>query len=155
MNKEIRISYREIDSWETLSEKEKTLINKALEAKNSSHSPYSSFKVGAALELESGEYVLGSNQENVAFPSSMCAERTALFNWASSLSSDKIVRMCIVGEGDFQKSEEPISPCGSCRQVMVEMERRQNHAIQLYMVGKNKKTYIFQSLADLVPLAFT
>jgi cytidine deaminase len=140
-------------SEEELNFEEKILVDKAKEATFKAYAPYSKFQVGAAIRLENGEIVTGNNQENVAFPSGLCAERTTLF-YANAQYPDQAVKALAVAaytEGDF--IDRPISPCGACRQVILETEMRYNHPIKIILYGK-KEIYIIEGIKDLLPLAF-
>ena len=139
--------------YEELLSEEKILVDKAKEATFRAYAPYSKFKVGAAALLTNGEIITGNNQENVAFPSGLCAERTVLF-YAHSQYPDEAVKALAVAaytDGDFL--DRPISPCGACRQVMLETEMRFNQPVKIILYGK-KKILIAESIKDLLPLAF-
>ncbi|TGD80605.1 cytidine deaminase [Hymenobacter wooponensis] len=123
-------------------------------ATDHSYAPYSHFHVGAALLLDDGTIFRGTNQENAAFPSGLCAERTALFGLAASQPERHIVGMAVAArpaQGDFVA----VTSCGACRQVMAEYEHRQKQAIPLLLPGPDGSIYRFQSLADLLPFGFT
>ena len=142
-----------ICNYEELLSEEKFIVDKAKEATFRAYSPYSKFKVGAAALLMNGEIVTGNNQENVAFPSGLCAERTALF-YAHSQYPDEAVKALAIAaytEGDFLN--RPISPCGACRQVMLETEMRFKQPVKIILYGK-KEILIVESIKDLLPLAF-
>jgi cytidine deaminase len=132
---------------------EKFLVDCAKEATFKAYAPYSKFQVGAAARLANNEIVTGNNQENVAFPSGLCAERTTLF-YANSQYPDQAVKALAVAaytEGDFL--DKPISPCGACRQVILETEMRFNQPVRILLYGK-KEIYIIEGINDLLPLAF-
>ncbi len=137
-----------------LNEVEQELVAAAKEATFRSYAPYSRFCVGAAALLDNGEIVTGNNQENCAYPSGLCAERTTLF-YANSRYPDVPVRtLCIAARdssGSFTK--EPISPCGACRQVMLETEHRFGHPMQVMLFGTNG-IYFIDSAQDLLPVGF-
>lgn len=138
-----------------LTEDEKTLRDKAIEATHHSYSPYSHFSVGAAIQLSDGTIVCGSNQENAAYPSGLCAERTAMFYANSSYPDKAIKRLCITARGtDGQLVSQPISPCGACRQSLLEAELRHDTDIEVMLYG-SKQTYILRSVKDLLPLSFS
>jgi cytidine deaminase len=142
-----------ICNYEELPSEEKNLVDQAKEATFRAYAPYSKFMVGAAALLENGEIVTGNNQENVAFPSGLCAERTALF-YAHSMYPDEAVPVLAVAartEDDFL--DYPISPCGACRQVMLETEMRFGRPVKVILYGK-KDIFIVESIRDLLPLAF-
>lgn len=122
------------------------LINKAIEARSKSYSPYSKFKVGASILLKNGTYVLGCNVENVSYGLTNCAERTALFKLVSDgYNKDDVVAMAIVGD-----TLEPIAPCGACRQVMLEILDKDTPIIMANLNGK----YIETKVSSLVPYIF-
>jgi cytidine deaminase len=139
--------------YEEMNLEEKNLINNAKEATVRAYAPYSNFKVGAAALLENGAVVTGNNQENVAFPSGLCAERTTLF-YANSQYPDQAVKALAVAaytKGDFL--DKPISPCGACRQVILETEMRYNYPVKIILYGK-KEIYVVEGIKDLLPLSF-
>ena len=143
----------QICSYNELQQGEKNLIDYAKEACFRAYAPYSQFQVGAAVLLANGEIVTGNNQENVAFPSGLCAERTALF-YANSQYPEQAVKSLAIAaytQGDF--IEKPISPCGACRQVILETEMRYNSPIKIFLYGKSE-IYIIEGIKDLLPLAF-
>jgi cytidine deaminase len=142
-----------ICSYEELNSEEKNLINVAKEATFNAYAPYSLFKVGAAVILSNEKIISGSNQENVAFPSGLCAERTTLFS-ANSQYPDQAVKILAIAaytKGDFL--DKPISPCGACRQVILETEMRYNQPIKILLYGK-KDIYIIDGIKNLLPLSF-
>ena len=140
-------------SYNELYSEEKNLINFAKDACFRAYAPYSHFQVGAAALLANGEIVTGNNQENVAFPSGLCAERTALF-YANSRYPEQAVKSLAIAaytQGDF--IDRPISPCGACRQVILETEMRYHCPIRIFLYGKSE-IYIINGINDLLPLAF-
>ena len=140
-------------NYNELSFEEKNLINCAKDACSRAYAPYSQFFVGAAVLLSNGGIVTGSNQENVAFPSGLCAERTALF-YANSQYPEQAVKSLAVAaytQGDFL--DKPISPCGACRQVILETEIRFKSPVKIYLYGKSE-IYVIEGISDLLPLAF-
>jgi len=139
--------------YSDLNSDEKKWIDEAKEATVRAYSPYSKFNVGAAAVLDDGQVIVGNNQENVAFPSGLCAERTAVF-YANSRFPQKAVKALAIAAstgGDF--TETPISPCGACRQTLLETEIRFKRPIRVYLYGK-QAVYIVESIKDLLPLAF-
>jgi cytidine deaminase len=137
-----------------LNDEEVKLLDEARRATYRSYAPYSHFSVGAAVELADGTIVSGSNQENAAYPSGLCAERTAVFYANSRYPDQPIRRICIVArdaEGKFL--QRPISPCGACRQVLLEAERRAKNAIEVLLYGTDG-VYVVSSIKDLLPLEF-
>ncbi len=148
------IQYNRMDSIDQVPENIQLLIEKAREIAKHAYSPYSKFSVGAALQLEDQTIVLGSNQENIAYPSGLCAERTALFFAGANYPSKKIERIVVVGSGDLIQPEDLVSPCGSCRQVMVESAQRQNETFEVYLVSQDGHVAHFKDVYDLLPFNF-
>lgn len=138
---------------EELSEDDKQLVERAIEATASSYSPYSHFAVGAALRLSDGTIVIGSNQENAAFPSGLCAERTAIFAAGATHPDKAVMALAIAARNEAGLTAEPVSPCGACRQVILEVEQRYNCAVRILLYGTNG-VYIINSIRDLLPLCF-
>ena len=138
-----------------LSAEDRQLVEQAIEATRRSYAPYSHFNVGAAVRLENGEIVIGCNQENAAYPSGLCAERTALFA-AGALYPDVPVRvLAVAARGtDGEMTEEPTGPCGSCRQVIIESETRAKHPIRILLYGR-RCIYIIDGIRQLMPLTFS
>ena len=138
---------------EELSEDDKQLVERAIEATASSYSPYSHFAVGAALRLSDGTIVIGSNQENAAFPSGLCAERTAIFAAGATHPDKAVMALAIAARNEAGLTAEPVSPCGACRQVILEVEQRYNCVVRILLYGTNG-VYIINSIRDLLPLCF-
>ena len=150
----LSINISEYDDFSELLLEDINLIKTAKEASERAYSPYSEFSVGAAVLLENGIVVDGNNQENAAYPSGLCAERVALFYANSKYPeiSVKTIAVVVKQNGEFNKN--PIPPCGSCRQVLVETETRFKTPIKVIMAGENK-VQIIESVSDLLPLNFT
>lgn len=138
---------------EELSEDDRLLVERAIEATASSYSPYSHFAVGAALRLSDGTVVIGSNQENAAFPSGLCAERTAIFSAGATHPDKAVTALAIAARNEAGLTAEPVSPCGACRQVILEVEQRYNCPVRILLYGTNG-VYIINSIRDLLPLCF-
>ena len=138
---------------EELTDEQRELVALAKEQTNNSYCPYSKFHVGAAAKLENGLIIRGSNQENAAYPSGICAERSALFAAGANYPEVPVSTLCIAcfTEGHF--TETPGAPCGACRQVMLETEHRYGKPMQVILYGENE-TYVFDSAADLLPVGF-
>lgn len=154
MIKNIHIAFQEFDHYSEIADQDQVLIKKANEIAENAYAPYSNFQVGAALLLENGEIILGSNQENIAYPSGLCAERVALFYAGANYPQLTIDTLCIVAKGDLIPIDHLLSPCGSCRQVMSESEMRQNKPFRVILVSQNNKVLVFNSALDLLPFAF-
>ena len=138
-----------------LLEEDRFLANTALSASERAYSPYSGFSVGVAIKFEDGTIVEGSNIENCAYPSGLCAERVALFHALSHCPDKKILKLCIVARNTSGNVlTMPVTPCGACRQVMLESECRQGTPIEVIMWG-SECAYICSSVSDLMPLAFS
>lgn len=141
--------YYDIFDINELSTEERLLVDAAFKATIRSYAPYSHFHVGAAVMLDNGTILTGSNQENAAYPSGLCAERTALF-YANSQYPDIAVKALAIATTD---AENVITPCGACRQVMVETENRYGKPIKILLCGA-KEVYVIESAANLLPLTF-
>lgn len=152
--KELIIRYAYLDSWKELPEEDKELVGKAYQASEKAYAPYSNFFVGASVLLEDGTIVLGNNQENAAFPSGTCAERTAVFYAGANFPDKKIKKIAVVAKGSFADPDSLLSPCGGCRQVMLESEQRQDEPIEIILVSGNERTVRLKSVQDLLPFAF-
>lgn len=138
-----------------LNAEEQHLIELAIEATRRSYAPYSHFHVGAAVRLENGVEVIGCNQENAAYPSGLCAERTALFAAGAQYPDTPITMLAIAARGtDGELTEEPTGPCGSCRQVIIESETRAKHPIRIFLYGR-RCVYIIEGIRQLMPLTFS
>ncbi|MFI3239538.1 MAG: cytidine deaminase [Bacteroidales bacterium] len=140
-------------SYNELSVSDKNLVNTAKSAALRSYSPYSKFSVGAAVELDNGEIISGSNQENIAYPSGLCAERTTIFYAHSAHPDATMQTIAIAAHTDGAYTANPITPCGACRQAISEYERLANHNIRIILYGEDK-IYILESIAALLPLTF-
>ena len=154
--KEINItsSFTIFDNLNELPAEIQDLMNQAVEIRKKAYAPYSKFKVGAALLLDNGKVILGSNQENAAYPSGLCAERTAIFYAGSAYPEAKILKMAITAASDTNQTTTPIPPCGSCRQSIAEYEIKQDTPIEIYFMGEIGKVYKSSSLKNLLPLMF-
>lgn len=153
MKKVIIKSEFSLFKFEELDDVLKTLVSKTIDATDNSYSPYSNFKVGAALQLEDGTIVIGANQENAAFSVTMCAERSAIFNAQSNHPNLAITTIAIAAKNVNGLVHTPISPCGSCRQVILEMEQRYKRNIKILLCG-SEGIYVINSIKDLLPLSF-
>jgi cytidine deaminase len=150
---EIKTTVLEYNSVDNFSEEEKILIQKSKEALKNAYAPYSNFRVSASVLLENGEIICGTNQENAAYPSGLCAERVAIF-YANSLFPTvpvKALAVSVFAKNDFPESPTP--PCGACRQVLVETETRFKNPIKIILIGKNI-IRVIESAKSLLPLHF-
>ncbi len=130
------------------------LVNNAIASLKDAYAPYSGFQVGASILLENGEIINGSNQENVAYPSGLCAERVAIFYASSNYPNIRIIKMAISVQAVDFNINDVISPCGACRQVMAEYEENQNHPIQIILHSPNNDILIVDRVQDLLPFMF-
>ena len=152
-NKEIKISYQEYDSPCELEKEFQSLVQAAIEATEQSYAPYSKFNVGAAVLLEDGTVIKGSNQENAAFPSGLCAERTALFYAGASYPAKAVVAIAIAGAQNGILCKSPVTPCGACRQVMAQYQTRGGKPMTTILIGSDK-ILKFKQVEDLLPFTF-
>ncbi len=145
----------EIAQPSELSETDKKLIKMAIEATDYSYAPYSHFRVGAAVLLRNGMMIRGCNQENAAFPAGICAERSAIFAAGAHYPAQPIMTLAIAArDTKGELTEEPVSPCGTCRQVIIETETRFKKPVRIILYGK-RHIYIIKSIKQLMPLSFT
>lgn len=140
-------------TWDELSEEQRKLVGVAKEQVERSYCPYSHFHVGAAALLANGEVVRGCNQENAAYPSGLCAERSALFAAGAMYPAEPVLKLAIACFTGGHFTDVPGAPCGACRQVMLETEHRYGGKMEILLYGE-KETYVFESAADLLPLIF-
>jgi len=136
-----------------LSETEKNLVHLAKSATSKAYAPYSNFQVGAAVLLDNGEMLTGCNQENAAFSSGICAERVVLFYANARYPEAKVLTLAIAAQNMIGFSNEPVSPCGTCRQVFLEAENRYKSNIRVLLYGTDG-IYIVESIKDLLPISF-
>ena len=163
MKKSILIEYEEF-SVDQLSAVDRQLIAQAKEAATRAYNPYSHFFVGATVLLDNGVMIQGSNQENIAYPSGLCAERTAMFSASSQYPKSKLRALCIVGGVRKEGLNEEVtteelsfcsaSPCGACRQVMAEYEKKGGEKIRILIYHNDSKIQIFEGVDSLLPFIF-
>jgi cytidine deaminase len=154
MKQSFTFNYQLFSNWTDLPEQEQRLVDKAYEAMENAYAPYSKFKVGACALMDDGSFILGNNQENAAFPSGICAERVALFYAGANFPNKKVLTLCIVAKGDLMPASQLLSPCGGCRQVMLESENRQKQPIRVILVNQDKRTMVLDSVIQLLPFGF-
>jgi cytidine deaminase len=150
--KNVSIDFEVYSSEKELDLNDQLLLNKANEVSKNAYAPYSNFKVGAALLLDNGIIVTGNNQENAAYPSGTCAERTALFYASSQYPTNKIIAIAVIT--DNEKHKDPVTPCGSCRQALAEYEIKFKDPIRVIMGSVSGKIFIAKSVESLLPLMF-
>jgi len=153
INVEIRINIEEYKSPDELSDEEQQLIERAIQTARDAYAPYSEFHVGASLFLDDGTFVDGNNQENAAYPDGLCAERVAMFA-ANALHPGSAVKiMAVAAIYQDKLLDQPVYPCGSCRQALLESENRFMQPIRILMYGK-AGIHAVNSIKDLLPLSF-
>ena len=149
--KSIQFSYKELENWSLLDADTQKLVSDTIAFSANAYAPYSNFNVSALAELESGEVVKGTNVENASYPVGVCAERNLISHITSNYPKGVIKRIFIYVD---HESDQPVPPCGICRQSLVEKETNQNSPIELYLIAKNNKTIIINHCRDLLPLTF-
>lgn len=137
-----------------LSAADRALLLKAREAASDAYAPYSGFRVGAALALESGEVIIGNNQENASYPSGLCAERVAIFQKGARFPDGVVSVLAVATLSGGQGLKEPAAPCGNCRQSLLEYEHRQERPIRILLQAGTGQVYECPSVADLLPMGF-
>lgn len=142
------------ESLQELNVADRELMKEAIKARGHAYSPYSKFNVGAALLLENGEVVTGSNQENASYPSGLCAERVAIFYASSKFPEVPIKAIAISAASQNYVVDKPAAPCGNCRQAISEYEIKQQSPIPIIMSGETGEILKCQSVSDILPLAF-
>jgi cytidine deaminase len=149
------LSTIQVCSLEELNADEQKVVKLAIEGTQRSYTPYSHFHVGAGVLLNNGEEFIGCNQENAAFPAGLCAERTALFAAGAEYPDEPVKVLAIAARGtDGELTEEPVTPCGTCRQVIIETETRHHQAVVILLYGR-RCIYRIEGIRHLMPLSFT
>ena len=151
---EIKTEFGVYDSFDKLTKEDQNLMKQAIAIRNKAYAPYSKFKVGAAILLEDGTVVLGSNQENAAYPSGLCAERTAIFSAGALHPTVKILKIAISATSMLKPTTSPIPPCGACRQSLLEYEVKQNEPIEMLFMGAEGEVYYSPSIINILPFHF-
>ena len=151
-DRKLILSYKEY-TFDELSGEDRQLVEAAVGAMRNAYSPYSNFKVGAAVRLSDGSIVIGSNQENAAYPSGLCAERTAMFAASAQHPELDIRSLAVAGGLDGQLEEGPASPCGACRQVMAQYQRKAGEPLSVLITGADK-VWKFERVDDILPFIF-
>lgn len=150
----ITAEFQTFDSLKELPEDVKKLMQKSFEARTKAYAPYSRFQVGAALLLDNGEIITGSNQENASYPSGLCAERTAIYYAGAKFPESKIKCIAISATSLNKPVIAPVAPCGACRQALIEYEVKQETDIDVYFMGESGAIIHAKSIKDLLPLIF-
>lgn len=151
---EIKISFKEYASLEELEQAEQLLCHEAVKALKTSHSPYSKFRVGVAMQLKTGKILHASNQENAAYPSGLCAERVALFHWGANHSDDPIITMAVTAHTDDFQLTKPVTSCGACLQVIAEYEKKQGNAIKMLLYCQQGPIWVATGVENFLPFLF-
>ena len=151
--REIKIQYSEY-LVDELSQQQVQLLELSVKAQETAHAPYSNFHVGAAILLASGEIILGSNQENAAYPSGLCAERVAIFSCGANYPNQIISAIAISASSTKFDLNDLLAPCGACRQSMLEYEFKQKSPIKILLKGADNHVVEFNSVKDLLPIPF-
>ena len=152
-SKEIKIAYKEYEALEELEPKDRELAQAAIDATAQAYAPYSKFNVGAAVLFQDGEIIKGANQENAAYPSGLCAERTALFYASASRPDKAMTAISIAASQNGELLETPVTPCGACRQVMAQYQLKSKLPMEVLLVGAHK-IWKFEKVDDLLPFIF-
>lgn len=142
----------QVFAYTELSDVDKKLVDMAREATKASYAPYSHYNVGAALLLDNGEYFIGANQENAAF-AGICGERSAIYAAGASHPGVPVTKLAITACQDGQLVEQPVAPCGVCRQAILEFEKNAPHPIEVLLAGRDV-VYRLESIASTLPLCF-
>ena len=152
-NKQIDIQFEEYSTIDELNAEDRELAQAAIEGMRGSYAPYSHFNVGAAVRMSNGQIVRGANQENAAFPSGLCAERTAMFAAGAKYPDKDMCSLALCGGLYGRLTDEPATPCGACRQVMAQYQAKAGRPMSVIMVGA-KKIWKFAKVDDSLPLIF-
>ncbi|PWH82233.1 cytidine deaminase [Brumimicrobium oceani] len=154
MKKEFKFSYHHLASVEELNEDQKKALDGAEKATQKAYAPYSHFKVGASLLLNDDTLVLGSNQENKAYPTGLCAERVALFSYGAQQKDQGIKILAIACAGELINPDEFFTPCGGCRQAMAEYTEIQGKPFEIIMKNGDGSILVFEGVHQLLPFIF-
>lgn len=152
-NQEIHIVYQEYNSIEELNPEDRELAAEAIKAMEGAYAPYSHFHVGAAVRMSNGQIVRGANQENAAFPSGLCAERTAMFAAGARYPDKDMLSIALAGGVMGRLGAQPATPCGACRQVMAQYQAKSGKPMSVIMISADK-VWKFEKVDDILPLIF-
>ncbi|MBI2967988.1 MAG: cytidine deaminase [Bacteroidetes bacterium] len=152
--KKVTFAYREYNTSSELTIQERKLLAEARKSSVNAYSPYSDFSVGSVVLLANGKIVSGNNQENIAFPSGLCAERVAVFAAGAQFPGVPFKAVAITARSDNFSVKQPVTPCGACRQVLMEYENRYKTPIRIILQGEKGKIWIFESCGNLLPMAY-
>ncbi len=151
---QISTNFKVFESSDELSSTDKDLLQKAIKARDNAYAPYSDFRVGASVLMETNEVFLGNNQENAAYPSGICAERVAIWSAMASLPDGKIKKIFISARSGKTIVDRPVAPCGACRQAIAEYETKQLSNIEIFFTGEIGRIVKANSIKDLLPWMF-
>lgn len=151
MEKTVQIQFIRFQNLSEIPDKYKEILDSASHAFHNSYAPYSNFRVGACILLENGNQILGTNIENASYPLCMCAERNAVAKLSFEEPFQKITAIAVVAD----KKNVMVSPCGACRQVLSEMENRQNSPIEIIFQGEEGSYYLLDSIKSILPFSFS
>jgi cytidine deaminase len=154
MKQEFNFEFDYLEDISQLDEQDASLLRAAMKATQTAFAPYSNFKVGAAALLSNGQIIIGSNQESASYPVGICAERTLLNSIGSQFPEETIKCMAISYDSPKTACNEPISPCGMCRQSLLDFENRYHAAIKIILAGKSGPVMVVKSAKDLLPFGF-
>ena len=152
-NREIRISYQEYKSIDEMNPEDRELAAEAIKAMQGAYAPYSHFHVGAAVRMSNGQIVRGANQENAAFPSGLCAERTAMFAAGARYPDKDMLSIALAGGVMGRLGSQPATPCGACRQVMAQYQAKSGKPMSVIMIS-TERIWKFEKVDDILPLVF-
>ena len=147
-------TYQVFQHLEEIPGEDREVLEQAVEAREKAYAPYSEFLVGASIRLKNGRIIAANNQENAAYPSGMCAERTAIYMAGATYPSEKIEMIAISSRSKNHPTTAPNASCGACRQAMLEYELNQESPIRIYFFGEQGEIWCVNSLRDLIPLFF-
>lgn len=142
------------ESIDEMSSEDKNLMLAAIEATKTSYAPYSNFRVGAAVLLDDGTVITGSNQENAAYPSGMCAERVAIWKAGATHPNKTVKKIAITANSPDKLVDKPVGPCGACRQSLLEYEVKQEEPMELLFMGEVGQVVKVESVTAMLPFSF-
>ena len=151
--RQIQISYQEYNSIEEMNPEDRELAAEAIKAMQGAYAPYSHFHVGAAVRMSNGQIVRGANQENAAFPSGLCAERTAMFAAGARYPDKDMLSIALAGGVMGRLGSQPATPCGACRQVMAQYQAKSGKPMSVIMISSDR-IWKFEKVDDILPLIF-
>jgi cytidine deaminase len=154
INKSLTINWELFENINELPKSIQDLFVQAFNVQKKAYAPYSKFSVGAAIKTDANTVITGSNQENKAYPSGLCAERVALFYAGANYPDEKITDVVLVGDGEMLTEGAVFSPCGACRQVMVETQRKHKESFKVWILQADGRVFCIPNAMDLIPFSF-